>query len=89
MIGALSNSAKELRAVEDGYRESAEIWKAVLRERRAKQIAMTTQARGKSVCGTVPKKGLSGRYVPTRCETGPFRRRWKHRGPIPTKTLQR
>ena len=32
MIGALPNGEKELLAVEDGYRESAESWKTVLRE---------------------------------------------------------
>ena len=32
MIGVLPNGEKELLAVEDGYRESAESWKAVLRE---------------------------------------------------------
>jgi putative transposase len=32
MIGVLPNGAKQLLAVEDGYRESAESWKAVLRE---------------------------------------------------------
>ena len=31
---------------------------------------------GKSVCGIVRKKGSSRRCVPTRCETGPSRRRW-------------
>ena len=32
MIGARPDGAKELLAVEDGYRESAEIWKTLLRE---------------------------------------------------------
>src|ERR1700719_4493107 len=32
MIGARPNGEKELLAVEDGYRESAESWKALLRE---------------------------------------------------------
>ena len=32
MIGARSNGEKELLAVEDGYRESAESWKALLRD---------------------------------------------------------
>jgi putative transposase len=32
MIGAKANGEKELLAVEDGYRESAESWKTVLRE---------------------------------------------------------
>src|SRR5208282_2952107 len=44
---------------------------------------------GKSVCGTVRKKGISGRCLPTRCETGPSRRRWKPRGPTPPKNLYR
>jgi transposase-like protein len=32
MIGARANGAKELLAVEDGYRESAESWKTLLRD---------------------------------------------------------
>src|SRR5208282_3539788 len=44
---------------------------------------------GKSVCGTVRKKGISGRCLPTRCETGPSRLRWKPRGPTPPKNLYR
>jgi hypothetical protein len=32
MIGARLNGEKELLAVEDGYRESAESWKALLRD---------------------------------------------------------
>lgn len=32
MIGVRPDGEKELLAVEDGYRESAESWKAVLRE---------------------------------------------------------
>ena len=32
MIGAPPDGQKELLAVEDGYRESAESWKTVLRE---------------------------------------------------------
>ena len=32
MIGARPNGEKELLAVEDGYRESAESWKALLRD---------------------------------------------------------
>ena len=35
------------------------------------------------------KKGISGRCVPTRCESGPSRRRWKHRGPKPPKNWQK
>ena len=42
----------------------------------------------RGVCGTAQKRCISGRYVPTRCETGPSRPRWRH-GPKPTKTLQR
>ncbi len=32
MIGARSNGEKELLAVEDGYRESAESWRVLLRD---------------------------------------------------------
>ena len=32
MIGARPNGEKELLAVEDGYRESSESWKALLRD---------------------------------------------------------
>jgi len=32
MIGVRPNGEKDLLAVEDGYRESAESWKTVLRE---------------------------------------------------------
>src|SRR6202035_4885118 len=39
MIGARPNGEKELLAVEDGYRESAESWKALLRD--LKRRAMT------------------------------------------------
>ena len=35
MIGARPNGEKELLAVEDGYRESAESWKALLRDHRS------------------------------------------------------
>ena len=50
MIGARANGAKELLAVEDGYRESAESWRTLLREqacwvhklvKRARQAAST------------------------------------------------
>ncbi|MGB3551887.1 MAG: enoyl-CoA hydratase-related protein [Candidatus Binatus sp.] len=34
--------------------------------------AMMIRGEGKSVCGTVRKKGISGRCVSIRCETGPF-----------------
>ena len=40
MIGARPNGEKELLAVEDGYRESAESWKALLRD--LKRCGMTT-----------------------------------------------
>src|SRR6202045_31886 len=40
MIGARPNGEKELLAVEDGYRESAESWKALLRD--LKRRGMTT-----------------------------------------------
>ena len=50
---------------------------------------MTTLGRREKCLRNVRKKGISGRCVPTGCETGPSRRRWKHRGPKPAKTLQR
>src|SRR5271165_2288023 len=44
---------------------------------------------GRSVCGIDWKNRISGGCVAARRETDTFRRRWKHRGPKPAKTLQR
>jgi transposase-like protein len=39
MIGARPNGEKELLAVEDGYRESAKSWKALLRDLKRRGMA--------------------------------------------------
>ena len=44
---------------------------------------MTTLGPSEKCLRNRSKKGISGRWVPTRCETGPSRRRWKHSGPKP------
>ena len=46
-------------------------------------------AQGEVSAEPLGKRDISGRCVPTRCETGPSPRRWKHCGPKPAKTLQR
>jgi putative transposase len=51
MIGARPNGAKELLAVEDGYRESAESWKAVLRELKRRGMAAPVVAVGDGALG--------------------------------------
>ena len=51
MIGALPNGEKELLAVEDGYRESAESWKAVLRELKRRGMAAPVLAVGDGALG--------------------------------------
>jgi putative transposase len=51
MIGALPNGEKELLAVEDGYRESAESWKAVLRELKRRGMAAPAVAVGDGALG--------------------------------------
>jgi putative transposase len=51
MIGALPNGEKELLAVEDGYRESAESWKAVLRELKRRGMAAPVVAVGDGALG--------------------------------------
>jgi len=51
MIGALPNGEKELLAVEDGYRESAESWKTVLRELKRRGMAAPVLAVGDGALG--------------------------------------
>ncbi len=51
MIGARPDGAKELLAVEDGYRESAESWKALLRELKRRGMAAPVVAVGDGALG--------------------------------------
>jgi putative transposase len=51
MIGALPNGAKELLVVEDGYRESAESWKTVLRELKRRGMVAPVLAVGDGALG--------------------------------------
>jgi transposase-like protein len=51
MIGALPNGEKELLAVEDGYRESAESWKTVLREMKRRGMVAPLLAVGDGALG--------------------------------------
>ncbi len=51
MIGARSDGEKELLAVEDGYRESAESWKALLRELKRRGMAAPAVAVGDGALG--------------------------------------
>jgi putative transposase len=51
MIGAKANGEKELLAVEDGYRESAESWKAVLRELKRRGLVTPVVAVGDGALG--------------------------------------
>jgi len=51
MIGALPNGEKKLLAVEDGYRESAESWKAVLRELKRRGMVAPVLAAGDGALG--------------------------------------
>src|SRR6516162_2161709 len=51
MIGALPNGEKELLAVEDGYRESAESWKAVLRKLKRRGMVAPVLAVGDGALG--------------------------------------
>jgi transposase-like protein len=51
MIGARSNGEKDLLAVEDGYRESAESWKTVLRELKRREMVAPVLAVGDSALG--------------------------------------
>ncbi len=51
MIGALPNGEKELLAVEDGYRESAESWKTVLRDLKRRGLLAPVLAVGDGALG--------------------------------------
>src|SRR5215472_10785007 len=51
MIGVRPDGEKELLAVEDGYRESAESWKAVLRELKQRGMAAPVLAVGDGALG--------------------------------------
>src|SRR6266852_7250056 len=51
MIGARPNGEKELLAVEDGYRESAESWKTLLRELKRRGLAAPVVAVGDGALG--------------------------------------
>jgi putative transposase len=51
MIGALPNGQKELLAVEDGYRESAESWKTLLRDLKRRGMAAPVVAVGDGALG--------------------------------------
>ena len=51
MIGARPNGEKELLAVEGGYRESAESWKALLRELKRRGLAAPAVAVGDGALG--------------------------------------
>jgi transposase-like protein len=51
MIGARPNGEKELLAVEDGYRESAESWKALLRDLKRRGLAAPAVAVGDGALG--------------------------------------
>jgi putative transposase len=51
MIGAKPNGEKELLAVEDGYRESTESWKTVLRELKRRGMAAPVVAVGDGALG--------------------------------------
>jgi len=51
IIGARSDGERELLAVEDGYRESAESWKALLRELKRRGMAAPAVAVGDGALG--------------------------------------
>jgi len=51
MIGARPNGAKELLAVEDGYRESAESWKTLLRDLKRRGMTAPVVAMGDGALG--------------------------------------
>jgi transposase-like protein len=51
MIGARPNGEKELLAVEDGYRESAESWKTLLRDLKRRGLAAPAVAVGDGALG--------------------------------------
>jgi putative transposase len=51
MIGVRPDGEKELLAVEDGYRESTESWKAVLRELKRRGMVAPVLAVGDGALG--------------------------------------
>ena len=51
LIGARADGQKELIAVEDGYRESAESWKTVLRDRKRRGMQAPVLAVGDGALG--------------------------------------
>ena len=60
MIGARPNGEKDLLAVEDGYRESAESWKTVLRELKQRGMIAPVLAIGDGALGFWPPPAKSG-----------------------------
>jgi putative transposase len=60
MIGARPNGEKELLAVEDGYRESAESWKALLRDLKQRGMAAPALAVGDGALGSGPRCARCG-----------------------------
>jgi hypothetical protein len=60
MIGARPNGEKDLLAVEDGYRESAESWKTVLRELKRRGMVASVLAVGDGALGFWPPPARSG-----------------------------
>jgi putative transposase len=61
VIGARANGEKELLAVEDGYRESAESWKTLLRELKRRGMAAPVVAVGDGALGFWAAAALSRR----------------------------
>jgi transposase-like protein len=60
MIGAKPNGEKELLVVEDGYRESAESWKTVLRELKRRGLTAPVMAVGDGALGSGPPPAKCG-----------------------------
>jgi putative transposase len=69
MIGARPDGQKQLLAVEDGYRESAESWKTVLRELKRRGLVAPVLAVGDGAVGfwTAAREELSGILCLSRC----------------------
>ena len=61
MIGARPDGEKELLAVEDGYRESAESWKTVLRDLKRRGLVAPVLAVGDGALGVLGRgpRGLA------------------------------
>ena len=61
MIGARADGAKELLAVEDGYRESAERWKTLLRDLKRRGMTAPVVAVGRRRAGILGRgtRGLA------------------------------